>query len=128
MLYYDLAKGADLPVLVIIKEIKGGFLYGVYTGVLLAAVLTTAAGNFFGFLERLFREKNRKYFKAAVLTGEYITSLAGFSGIISIIYPIFGILGLLNILFIVYNMYKSSFKNSSDIHKREIWTKKKTMK
>ncbi|MCD7905376.1 MAG: hypothetical protein LUG24_07390 [Clostridiales bacterium] len=108
--YYKISEGAALPVLVIIKKLKGGLLYGIYGGVLFAAVLTTAAGNFFGFTESVFREKSENILKVLVLILGYVCSLMGFSRIISIIYPIFGFLGLLNILFIVYYAFKMKNK------------------
>ncbi|MCL2204832.1 MAG: hypothetical protein FWB88_12955 [Defluviitaleaceae bacterium] len=106
-LYYTDVVNIEIPLLMIVVN-YGPFFSLLYLGVLISALLTTAACNGFAVLQWLNSHSrgwlaNRKVAAAALCLLGIGAAHIGFSRIVAYVYPIFGLLGLFMILIIILN-------------------------
>jgi len=97
----------EIPFLYIVTHYGGGFwLFRLfYLGVLISAIMTTAACNAFAVSEWLrAREFGGKVIIAACICGMgVLISHIGFSNIVAYIYPLFGLLGVFKVVTVLWH-------------------------
>ncbi|MCL2498939.1 MAG: hypothetical protein FWE90_01230 [Defluviitaleaceae bacterium] len=106
-LYYTDVVNIEIPLLSIVVN-YGTFFSLLYLGVLISALLTTAACNGFAVLQWLHshsggRLSNKKTAAALLCLAGVGASHIGFSRIVAYVYPVFGLLGLFMIVIILLN-------------------------
>jgi uncharacterized membrane protein YkvI len=109
-LYYTDVVNIEIPLLAIVTN-YGFFFSLLYLGVLVSALITTAACNGFAIMQWLgahgsgfFKDKS----KAAAVLCFFGVAMAhiGFSRMVSYVYPVFGVLGLFLMFVILLNGWK----------------------
>jgi len=105
-LYYNDVVNIEIPLLMIVVN-YGRFFSILYLGVLVSALLTTAACNGFAVLQWLGSNgsgwlANRKKAAAAICLVGVAAAHIGFSRIVAYVYPLFGLLGLFMIFVIIW--------------------------
>ena len=105
-LHYSQVVSFEIPLLLIVM--RYGVIFSIlYLGVLIAALITTAACNGFAVVQWLHAHGNMPKRRAAgvlCLVG-VITAHVGFSNIVMYVYPLFGLLGLFKIIVILFHGY-----------------------
>jgi len=105
-LHYSRIVSFEIPMLMIVVHYSMAFSI-LYLGVLIAALVTTAACNGFAVVQWLAGHTNLAKPKAAALlciVGVFAAHV-GFSNIVRYVYPLFGLLGLFKIVVILFHGY-----------------------
>jgi len=105
-LHYSRVITFEIPMLMIVLHYSLAFSI-LYLGVLIAALITTAACNGFAVMQWLAKHGNMAKPKAAALIciiGVLVAHI-GFSNIVRYVYPLFGLLGLFKIIVILFHGY-----------------------
>ena len=105
-LNYDLVKGMDIPLLVIVSKYSN-YIQVIYILMLISAIITTAVGNGFGALKWFETKVNihPMVLKLLFILFAAIFSLFGFSSFVGKIYPLFGYIGLFEIFAILIRFF-----------------------
>ncbi|MCL2361599.1 MAG: hypothetical protein FWC73_07290 [Defluviitaleaceae bacterium] len=105
-LHYSQVIDFEIPLLLIALR-YGAFFSLLYLGVLVAALVTTAACNGFAVVQWLHAHtKMQKRRAAAVLCViGVLAAHVGFSNIVVYVYPVFGLIGLFKIIVILFHGY-----------------------
>ena len=113
--FYGKINLGDMPMLTIAAR-QGKIFCLLYSSVIFAAVLTSAAANGFGIYLRMKKVKLSKFLKLACImtAGAFVASI-GFSNIVDKLYKAAGFASVILPLYLVYNI----IKNSDFIHKTE---------
>jgi len=105
-LHYRQVVDFEIPLLIVV--IRYGVIFTtLYLGVLIAALITTAACNGFAVVQWLHTHTNMPKKRAAVvlcIVG-VVASHVGFSNIVGYVYPLFGLIGLFKIIVILFHGY-----------------------
>jgi len=105
-LHYSQVVSFEIPMLLI--AIRYGMLFSLlYLGVLVAALVTTAACNGFAVVQWLHTHIGQTKRRAAALICivGVVVAHVGFSNIVMYVYPVFGLLGLFKIIVILFHGY-----------------------
>ena len=105
-LHYSQVVNFEIPMLLI--AIRYGLAFRLlYLGVLVAALLTTAACNGFAVVQWLHTHGKMPKRRAAALICivGVVVAHVGFSNIVRFVYPLFGLLGLFKIIVILFHGY-----------------------
>ncbi|MCL2378922.1 MAG: hypothetical protein FWC77_07335 [Defluviitaleaceae bacterium] len=105
-LHYSRIVSFEIPMLMIVLHYSAAFSI-LYLGVLISALITTAACNGFAVVQWLSRHGNMAKPKAAALICivGVLAAHVGFSNIVRYVYPLFGLLGLFKIIVILFHGY-----------------------
>ncbi|MCL2572102.1 MAG: hypothetical protein FWE11_06830 [Defluviitaleaceae bacterium] len=105
-LHYSQVVDFEIPLLLIVLR-HGAFFSVLYLGVLVSALVTTAACNGFAVVQWIHAHLHLSKQKAAALLCivGVVAAHIGFSNIIIYVYPIFGLLGLFKIIVILFHGY-----------------------
>jgi len=105
-LHYSRIITFEIPMLMIVLHYSMAFSV-LYLGVLVAALITTAACNGFAVVQWLSKHGNMAKPKAAALICivGVLAAHIGFSNIVRYVYPLFGLLGLFKIIVILFHGY-----------------------
>jgi len=114
-LHYSQVVNFEIPLLLIALR-YGAVFSGLYIGVLVAALVTTAACNGFAVVQWLHAHSNmNKRSAAAILcVVAVLAAHVGFSNIVAYVYPIFGLVGLFKIIVILFHGY-GKIKQKSEV-------------
>ena len=110
-LHYSQVLNFEIPLLMIVFRYGAVFSF-IYIGVLVAALLTTAACNGFAVVQWLHTHGGQPKRRAAALiciVGVVVAHI-GFSNIVMYVYPVFGLVGLFKIIVILLNGAKVAKK------------------
>ena len=105
-LHYSQVVSFEIPLLLI--ALRYGVIFSIlYLGVLVAALITTAACNGFAVVQWLHTHSNLPKRRAAALLciAGVLAAHVGFSNIVMYVYPLFGLLGLFKIIVILFHGY-----------------------
>ena len=103
-LHYSQVVNFEIPLLFVV--LRYGAVFSIlYLGVLIAALITTAACNGFAVVQWLHTHGNIPKRRAAGLLCivGVVAAHVGFSNIVMYVYPLFGLLGLFKIVVILFN-------------------------
>ena len=105
-LHYSRIISFEIPMLMIVLHYSMAFSI-LYLGVLIAALVTTAACNGFAVVQWIATHTGMKKPRAAALLciAGVLAAHVGFSNIVRYVYPLFGLLGLFMIIVILFHGY-----------------------
>jgi len=105
-LHYSQVVSFEIPMLFIVLRYGAAFSI-LFLGVLIAALITTAACNGFAVVQWLHTHGNMSKGRAAALLCivGVLAAHVGFSNIVMYVYPLFGLLGLFKIIVILFHGY-----------------------
>jgi len=105
-LHYSQVINFEIPLLLVALR-YGAFFSLLYLGVLVAALVTTAACNGFAVVQWLHGQSKMEKRRAAAILCivGVIVAHVGFSNIVMYVYPIFGLIGLFKIIVILFHGY-----------------------
>jgi len=114
-LHYSQVVNFEIPLLLIALR-YGAVFSGLYIGVLVVALVTTAACNGFAVVQWLHAHSNMNKRKAAAIICivAVLAAHVGFSNIVAYVYPIFGLVGLFKIIVILFHGY-GKMKQKSEV-------------
>lgn len=111
-IHFDSVNSLEMPMLYIVNQ-YGQFIRWFYIFILISAIITTALGNGFAFVEWIKTKTTLKAPLIKLFTVLFAMGISGygFSGLVANVYPLFGFFGILQILCITKYYISNSRKN-----------------